>query len=49
MYREKTEPLIGYYRGLGLLREVVGDRPVEEVGRALLAALEGSAAEVTQS
>jgi len=49
VYREKTEPLIGYYRGLGLLREVVGDRPVEEVGRALLAALEGSAAEVTQS
>src|SRR5437588_7654623 len=49
VYREKTEPLIGYYRGLGLLREGVGDRPVEEVGRALLAALEGSAAEVTQS
>jgi adenylate kinase len=49
VYREKTEPLIGYYRRLGLLREVKGDRPVAEVGRALLAALEGSAAEVTQS
>jgi adenylate kinase len=40
VYREKTEPLIGYYRGLGLLREIDGNRPVEEVGRALLAALE---------
>jgi adenylate kinase len=49
VYREKTEPLIGYYEGLGLLREVDGDRPVEEVGRALLAALEAPAAEVTQS
>lgn len=49
VYREKTEPLIGYYRRLGLLREVDGDRPVEEVGRALLAALEAPAAEVTAS
>ena len=39
VYREKTEPLIGYYRGLGLLREVDGDRPVEGVGRELLAAI----------
>jgi adenylate kinase len=31
VYREKTEPLIGYYRGLGLLREVDGNRPVAEV------------------
>ena len=49
VYREKTEPLIGYYRRLGLLREVDGDRPVEEVGRALLAALAAPAAEVTHS
>jgi adenylate kinase len=40
VYREKTEPLIGYYRKLGLLREVDGHRPVEEVGSELLAALE---------
>lgn len=40
VYREKTEPLIGYYRGLALLREVDGNRPPEEVGRALLAALD---------
>ncbi|HVR09586.1 MAG TPA: adenylate kinase [Thermoanaerobaculia bacterium] len=40
VYREKTEPLIGYYSGLGLLREIDGDRPVEEVGCQLLAALE---------
>jgi len=42
-YREETEPLIGYYKRLGLLREVDGNRPVEEVGRALLAALEAPA------
>ncbi len=40
VYREETEPLIGYYRRLGLLREVDGNQPIEEVGRALLAALE---------
>jgi adenylate kinase len=43
VYREKTEPLIGYYRGLALLREVDGNRPVEEVRGALLAALEPEA------
>jgi adenylate kinase len=40
VYREKTEPLVGYYRRLGLLREVDGHRPIDEVGRELLAALE---------
>ena len=40
VYREETEPLIGYYRRLGLLREVDGKQPIEEVGRALFAALE---------
>jgi adenylate kinase len=40
VYREETEPLIGYYRRLGLLREVDGNQPIEEVGRALLAGLE---------
>jgi adenylate kinase len=39
VYREKTAPLIGYYRGLGLLREIDGDRPVAEVTAQMLAAL----------
>ncbi len=30
-YREKTEPLIQYYRGKGLLVDIDGDRPMEEV------------------
>lgn len=35
-YREKTVPLIGYYRQRGLLREIDGDRPIEEVTAAML-------------
>lgn len=31
VYREKTEPLIGYYRQRGLLRELDGNRPIDEV------------------
>jgi adenylate kinase len=31
IYLEKTAPLIGYYRERGLLREIDGNRPVEEV------------------
>jgi adenylate kinase len=31
VYREKTAPLIGYYKERGLLREIDGNRPVEEV------------------
>jgi adenylate kinase len=31
VYREKTAPLIGYYGELGLLREIDGNRPVEDV------------------
>jgi adenylate kinase len=31
LYREKTAPLIGYYRERGLLREIDGNRPVEDV------------------
>jgi adenylate kinase len=36
VYREKTEPLIGYYRERGLLREIDGNRPVEEVTAQML-------------
>jgi adenylate kinase len=39
VYREKTEPLIGYYRERGLLREIDGNRPVSEVTAQLLGAL----------
>jgi adenylate kinase len=42
LYHEKTEPLIAYYEGLGLLSRVDGDQPPEEVTdriRALLATL----------
>ena len=39
VYREKTAPLIGYYRGLGLLREIDGHLPVEKVTEQMLAAL----------
>jgi adenylate kinase len=39
VYREKTEPLIGYYRQLGVLREIDGYLPVDEVTSHLFAAL----------
>lgn len=39
VYREKTAPLIGYYRERGLLRTIDGNRPVEEVASQMLAAL----------
>ena len=43
VYREKTEPLVGYYRGKGLLREIDGNRPVDEVRRSILEAIEAGA------
>ena len=39
-YHESTEPLIGYYKGLGKLRRVNGDSQLEEVFKAILATLE---------
>ena len=39
VYGEKTAPLIGYYRGLGLLREVEGDLPIGEVTSRIVAVL----------
>jgi adenylate kinase len=38
-YREKTEPLIGYYRERGLLREIDGNLPVEDVTSRMYAVL----------
>jgi adenylate kinase len=42
-YRNKTEPLIGYYRDQGLLRPVDGNRPVAAVAEDILIALGESA------
>ena len=39
-YHESTEPLIGYYSGLGKLRRVNGDSKLEDVFKAILATLE---------
>ena len=39
-YHEQTEPLIGYYSGLGKLRRVDGDSKPEDVFKAILASLE---------
>jgi adenylate kinase len=40
VYREKTEPLVDYYRRRGLLREIDGNRPVGEVRQSILDAIE---------
>jgi adenylate kinase len=40
VYREKTQPLVDFYRGEGLLREIDGNRPVEAVRQAILDAIE---------
>ena len=39
-YRDKTQPLVDHYRGLGLLREVDGDQTIEEVGVAIRRSVE---------
>jgi len=36
VYRDKTAPLIGYYGGRGLLRQIDGNRPVEDVAAQML-------------
>jgi adenylate kinase len=41
-YREKTEPLIAYYRGRGVLREVDGVGTVDEVAQRIERALDGA-------
>lgn len=43
VYREKTAPLIDYYRAQGLIREVDGNRPIDEVTTALMEAIGASA------
>ena len=39
VYHRETAPLSGYYRDKGLLREIDGSLPVEQVSRAIEAAL----------
>lgn len=39
VYFEETEPLVGHYRGSGVLREVDGEGTVEAVGDSLVEAL----------
>jgi adenylate kinase len=39
VYFEQTAPLIGYYRGRGVLAEVNGEQSIDEVQRELLRAL----------
>jgi len=39
VYLEETEPLIEHYSDLGTLKEVNGDRPIEEVGEGVMSAL----------
>ncbi len=38
-YRSKTEPLVGHYRGLGLLREIDGHQSMDAVQQAILDAV----------
>jgi adenylate kinase len=40
LYREVTEPILGWYESRGILVSVSGDRPVEDVTREVLVALE---------
>lgn len=44
VYHRQTAPLLPYYRGRGALRSVDGMASIEDVSRALNAALEGSPA-----
>lgn len=46
LYFLETEPLIAYYRERGLLAEIDGNRPIETVTDALVAAIDGVAPDV---
>lgn len=41
VYEQDTQPLVAYYRRRGLLREVSGEGPVDQVSEAVLRAAEG--------
>ncbi len=42
VYLEQTQPLVDYYRKHGVLLEVDGKKPIEQVTQDLLAALQGN-------
>jgi adenylate kinase len=48
VYLEETLPLLDYYRGRGILREIDGDTGLREVTAALLRAVKGDAAASTE-
>jgi adenylate kinase len=39
LYDEQTQPLLAYYRERGIVREINGDAPIDQVTRQILAAL----------
>ena len=41
IYNQETEPVVDYYRRSGILREVDGEQTVEDVGKAMNAAISG--------
>ena len=41
IYNQETEPVVDYYRRSGILREVDGEQDVEDVGKAMSAAIGG--------
>jgi len=49
VYEEQTAPLVDYYGRRGLLRQVDGNRPVDAVAEAILAALQPAARETVRS
>ena len=40
VFENQTEPLLGFYAGRGILLDINGDQPVEDVFRAITSALE---------
>lgn len=40
IYYDQTAPILSYYRAAGLLIDIDGDRPIDEVSAAMIAALE---------
>jgi adenylate kinase len=42
VYSEQTAPLIDYYRGKGMLVEIDGDLPIEDVTAHLMAAVKAA-------
>jgi adenylate kinase len=41
IYNQETEPVVDYYRRSSILREVDGEQDVEDVGKAMNAAISG--------